>query len=260
VIVKDSGVDIATEDHRGEGPPLLLTHGAGTTRGSLARLVPQLTPAFHVVTFDLRNHGDSGVGRWEWDGVVADVEAVRVAYGFERPVVAGHSLGGMVAAKYAVAHPDTTRCAINIDGHGQGFPEQYDGMTPDEVASAWTRLEEMQEKLMPAASEEEARRRDEMMDVLRELDMFGLWRAVTVPLQIFNAYGPDPMATSVEGMEWYGDVMSAYRRGLGRALAALAASVPTITITPIDAAHFLIVTHPEEVAARMIEFVSTSGN
>jgi pimeloyl-ACP methyl ester carboxylesterase len=236
---------------------MLLTHGAGTTRGSLARLVPELTNAFHVVTFDLRNHGESGVGAWEWDGVVADVEAVRAAYRFARPVVAGHSLGGMVAAKYAAAHPATTRAAINIDGHGQGTPEQYDGMTPDEVAAAWKRLEEMQESLMPAASEEDAARRDEMMDVLRELDMFALWRSVLVPLQIFNAYGPDPMATSVEGMEWYGDVMAAYRRGLGRDLTALAASSPHITVTPIDAAHFLIVTHPEETAARMIEFATT---
>ena len=260
MIVNSSGIDIATEDHDGAGPPMLLTHGAGVNKETLNALVPHLKDAFHVVTFDLRNHGASGVGPFEWDGIVADVEAVRAAYGFERPVVAGHSLGGMVAAKYAVAHPDTTRAAVNIDGHGQGTPEQYEGMTSDEVASAWARLEELQDTLMPAASEEEGKRRDEMMDVLRDLDMFGLWRAVPVPLQIFNAYGPDPMAMSVDGMEWYGDVMAAYRKGLGRDLDALAASRPSITVTHIDSAHFLIVTHPAEVAAAMIAFAATNEN
>ena len=256
MIVQGAGVDVATTDHGGDGPALLLTHGAGTNQGSLNLLVEQLTPAFRVITFDLRNHGDSTSGPFAWDAIVADIDAVRAAYDLERAVVAGHSLGGMVAAMYAAAHPERVTHAVNIDGHGQGRPEQYDGMTADEVAAAWERLEEMQEKLMPAASDEEAARRDEMMDVLRELDMFELWRSVRVPLQIFNAYGPDPMATSVEGMEWYGDVMAAYRKGLARDLDALAAEKPTVTVTPIDAAHFLIISHPSEVAAAMIEFAN----
>jgi pimeloyl-ACP methyl ester carboxylesterase len=234
---------------------MLLTHGAGTTRGSLSQLVPELTSSFRVVTFDLRSHGESGRAPFAWADVVADVEAVRAAYDIDVAVVAGHSLGGMVAAMYAAEHPDRVSRAINIDGHGQGRPEQYDGMTPDEVAAAWARLDELQDSFMPAMTPEERAGYDHMIEVLKQTDLFELYRRVPVPLQIFNAYGPDPLA-ALEGMEFYGDVMAAYRRGLGRDLEALAGAHPSIQIAPIDAPHFLVVTHPAEVAAAMIQFGS----
>lgn len=253
MIVQGAGVDIATEDHGGDGRPLLLTHGAGTNKESLNRLLPHLTPSFRVVTFDLRGHGESSRGRFDWDAIMADVDAVRAAHEIDRAVVAGHSLGGMVAAMYAVAHPDRVSHAINIDGHGQGRVEQYDGMTPEEVTGAWTRLDELQDSFLPAMEPEQRQAYDRMIAVLKELDLFALYPRVPVPLLIFNAHGPDPLA-NLEGMAWYGDVMAAYRCGLGRDLDALAAANPSIQIAPIEAPHFLVVTHPEEVAQRMIRF------
>jgi pimeloyl-ACP methyl ester carboxylesterase len=253
VRVSNEGVEIATTDHGGEGPALLLTHGAGTTQGSLARLVPELTGSFRVITFDMRSHGESSRAEFSWDAVAEDVEAVRAAYDIERAVVAGHSLGGMVAAMYAVAHPDRVSHAVNIDGHGQGRPEQYDGMTADEVAAAWARLDEVQGDFMPEMEPEVRAGYDRMIDVLKAIDLFDLYRRVPVPLLVFNAYGHDQLA-DLEGMAWYGDVMAAYRRGLGRDLDALATEHPSIEIAHLEAAHFLVVTHPKEVAERIIQF------
>ena len=250
----DGDLQIATEDHGGEGPPMLLTHGAGTNRRSLDALVPLLTPRFRVITFELRNHGESGRGPWAWPAVVGDVDAVRAAYDLDKVVVAGHSLGGMVAAVYATEQAQCVTHAINIDGHGQGRASQYDGMTPEEVEAAWARLEDAQKKLMPTSPEDLAAF-EEMFGVLKQLDMFDLWTNTPTPLLIFNATGDDPMA-QLPDMEWMGDVMAAYRRGLTRDLAALATSKPSIEIAPIDASHWLIVTHQQEVADRMIAFAA----
>ena len=255
MIVHGRDVDIATNDWGGDGIPMLLTHGAGGDMQSLDKLVSHLTTQFRVVTFDYRNHGGSGHGSWEWDAILADVDAVRVAYGLDTPVVAGHSLGGMIAALYARDYPDHVRAAINLDGQGLGRPDQYIGMTPAEVADAQARLREVEKKFMPVLAPDYEQRLEEMLDHINALDLYEVYRAVRVPLLLFNADGADPM-TNIEGLEWIGPVMSAYREGIARDYATLEAECPHITVAPIDAPHMLIFTHPEETAEKMATFVT----
>jgi pimeloyl-ACP methyl ester carboxylesterase len=54
---------------------------------------------------------------WSWDLALSDIAAVVDALGLIRPAVVGHSLGGMIAALWAAAHPDCP-LAANLDGHG----------------------------------------------------------------------------------------------------------------------------------------------
>lgn len=58
------------------------------------------------------------------------------AYAVDAPVVGGHSLGGMVALAYGIAHP-TCPGVINTDGHGRGRPEQYVGYDETQVRQGW---------------------------------------------------------------------------------------------------------------------------
>jgi pimeloyl-ACP methyl ester carboxylesterase len=188
--------------------------------------------------------------------VIADYAAVRDAYGLDRPVVAGHSLGGMVAEMFAAAHPDT-RAVVNIDGHGRGKPEQYVGLAPDEVADRQQRLVAWQEQMTPPEppprpSIEEVVALTPLLDAL---DMFAIHEAVSCPLLIFNAHGPEPIGTLPE-MEWVAELMAAYRFGLGADLDALAARRPNVEVAHVEATHYLIFGEAQFVADTIKEFVT----
>jgi pimeloyl-ACP methyl ester carboxylesterase len=250
VIVEGDGVAIDTKDWGGGDIPLLLTHGAFFFKETLDGLVPLLLPTFRVITFDMRNHGASGEGPWEWPAVTADVEAVRRAYGLEHPVVAGHSLGGMVAAMYATDYP-VCRAAVNIDGQGKGKPEHYAGMTEAEVRTGWAALDEEQKSTLAGVDKP---RLTEMLAVLDDLDLFPVWRATPCPLLIFNCVADDPMYAG-RG-EQFGALMRAYRSGLGAALADLARERPSIRIETSDKTHVSVITEPHAAADAITKFVT----
>ena len=103
------GVSLAYEVI-GCGPPLYVCHGGPSTdyqylRDDLFALAARVRLVFH----DYRGSGDSDVAAREsytFDQLADDVDGLRRALGDERIVVLGHSMGGDVAARVAVRHPD----------------------------------------------------------------------------------------------------------------------------------------------------------
>ncbi|MBO0803379.1 MAG: alpha/beta hydrolase [Nocardiopsaceae bacterium] len=134
------GAGVAARDFGGAGDPLLLLHGAGANLVSMQRLAGDLSPRFRVITVDLRGHGRSGDGPWEWEPVLGDLEAVRDGLGLAEPVVVGWSLGGMIAALWADRHP-ACPAAVSIDGTPPpSHPGQCAGMDPASARADLDRL------------------------------------------------------------------------------------------------------------------------
>jgi pimeloyl-ACP methyl ester carboxylesterase len=102
------------------GPPLLLLHALG---GNGAHWQPQLAAlagSARVAAPDLRGHGRSAVPG-EAPSIAdyaADAVAVADALGFGRFVVAGHSMGALVAIEVAAAHPDRVLALALVDPGG----------------------------------------------------------------------------------------------------------------------------------------------
>jgi pimeloyl-ACP methyl ester carboxylesterase len=90
-------------EQRGDGPPLLLVHGAGEDAAMLAGQADALaTAGYRVITYDRRGTGRSG--RDAWPGPGADQHADDAAALLA--AVAGVSSGGVVAMALAARHPD----------------------------------------------------------------------------------------------------------------------------------------------------------
>src|SRR5580692_2937988 len=104
----------------GEGPPLLLLHGAFFSHISWRLVAPELARQYTLVIPDLRGYGDSskppdGVNHANYSkrNMALDNVEVMKGFGFDRFPVVGHDRGGRVAHRMALDHPDkVTRLAV----------------------------------------------------------------------------------------------------------------------------------------------------
>ena len=110
-VTSSDGVRIACEVS-GEGPPVVLVHGAGSARWSFDAVRPLLEPSFTVIAIDRRGRGDStDAGEYELRREYEDVATV-VRDAGEGAVLMGHSYGGLVAAGAARLLEDLPRLAL----------------------------------------------------------------------------------------------------------------------------------------------------
>lgn len=103
--------------------PIVLLHGGPGVPDYLAPVADILVSKHRVIRYDQRGTGNSTAvtGRFDLKDQVQDLEAIRVALGFERMGLFGHSWGGTLAQLYARAHPDrVTRLFLCNSGIGLG--------------------------------------------------------------------------------------------------------------------------------------------
>jgi len=108
-------------ESRGQGPVLLLLHGWAMHGGIFAPLVEALVGRFTVLTVDLPGHGHSrGSPLPLVAETLADVLAAQLAArepgwpAATRALVAGWSLGGLVALALAARHPQRVRGLVML--------------------------------------------------------------------------------------------------------------------------------------------------
>lgn len=117
----DSGVMVGGVDVRysvsGEGGrDLVLVHGHGAHHLWWQGIAPLLEPRWRVIQVELSGHGDSGHRpAYSADIWSADVLAVLDAVGAERPVLVGHSMGGIVLLALAAAYPGRATGVVLLD-------------------------------------------------------------------------------------------------------------------------------------------------
>jgi len=91
----------------GNGPAVLLVHGLGGFAESWRHNVPSLARRATVYAIDLPGFGLSSKPRraYPLSFFVRATRAFTEVLGIERMAIVGHSLGGAVAAAYAIAYP-----------------------------------------------------------------------------------------------------------------------------------------------------------
>ena len=93
----------------GSGPPTVVLHGGpGAHHDYLLPGFDALARARELIYYDQRGGGRSPVSRETpvgWQEQVADLEALRQAWGLEQLTLAGYSWGGLLALLYATEYP-----------------------------------------------------------------------------------------------------------------------------------------------------------
>lgn len=115
----------------GAGPPLVLIHGIGSTGASWDATIPALSQVVAPITLDLRGHGDSGKPEhgYLYDDYIGDLDGVLHALDNDRPLLMGHSLGGLIALWWAARHPDRSAGIVVVDSplrSGLDFAPAFD--------------------------------------------------------------------------------------------------------------------------------------
>ncbi len=101
---------------RGE-PPIILVHGWTCDHTYFAPQAEHFRGDHRVISVDLRGHGESDKPQLDYtmaqfaDDIAWLCEQLRV----RKPVVIGHSMGGVIAFELAARHPDLPAAVVGVD-------------------------------------------------------------------------------------------------------------------------------------------------
>jgi pimeloyl-ACP methyl ester carboxylesterase len=109
------GARIHYEIH-GSGEPVLLVMGLGSNAYGWQRTIPWLSERYEAIAFDNRGTGRSDVpaGAYSIEQMAEDAAAVLAAVGRDAAHVVGASLGGMIAQRFALAHPERLKSLVLV--------------------------------------------------------------------------------------------------------------------------------------------------
>lgn len=92
------------------GVPLVLLHGIAASWEVFEPLLPHLPPSIHVFVPTLRGHGEASrpAEGYRLDDYVEDLVNFMEALEIDSAIIAGHSLGGSIALRFAAVYPEKT--------------------------------------------------------------------------------------------------------------------------------------------------------
>ncbi len=112
----------------GDGPPLVLIHGLGARGEDWAALIPGLAAAgFHVYAPDLLGYGRSSQPNVDYTISLEEKTVVDFmkAVHLDKADVGGWSMGGWIALKLTIDHPDLVKRLAIYDSAGIYFPPTF---------------------------------------------------------------------------------------------------------------------------------------
>src|SRR5215211_7384182 len=136
-----NGLEMYYEIH-GEGEPLILLHGGVGAIEMFGEVLPLLAEGRRVIAVDLQAHGRTAdIDRpMTFEAMADDVAALIEHLELGKADIMGYSLGGGVALRTAIQHPEVVRKLVLVS-----TPFKRDGWYPEVLAGM--------EQMGPAAAE-----------------------------------------------------------------------------------------------------------
>ena len=148
--IEREGVQIHYEA-AGSGPPVLITHGFGSSTKAWEGQAETLSDAYRIITWDMRGHAgtDSPVDPAQYSeaATVDDMAAILNHLGIEKAVIGGLSLGGYMSLAFNLKYPERVRALMLFDtGPGYNNPKGREAWNE----TAFRRAERFEQKGLDA--------------------------------------------------------------------------------------------------------------
>ncbi|MGA2613211.1 MAG: alpha/beta fold hydrolase [Spirochaetia bacterium] len=120
-------MDLAFRDLGGRGPSIAFLHGLFGSSQNWVGMGRRLSGLGRCLLVDLRNHGDSPhTAEHSLAACVQDIADWARTHAPGPLTLVGHSMGGLVAMGFAVAHPDRTRAIASLDIAPRPYPPEHE--------------------------------------------------------------------------------------------------------------------------------------
>lgn len=114
----------------GKGPGVVLIHGFGGNRDAWSEIAKRLKKDHTVLSVDLPGHGDSAApplkeGAADLDAIGGEIAKLIRKQKIEPALLIGHSIGGAIAVRVALADPKSIRGIILVDSSLAPIPKTF---------------------------------------------------------------------------------------------------------------------------------------
>lgn len=100
-----------------QAPVLVLIPGLSSTKEAYDLMIPHLTEHYHILTLDLRGHGQSDrQGPYSFAQLNEDIKAVLDHEGIDRATLVGGSFSSVPVQQFAVRYPERVDQLVLVDG------------------------------------------------------------------------------------------------------------------------------------------------
>ena len=124
--ISGAGPELFVKTIGAGGHSIVLLHGIGSSCMSWLPVMTDLAADYRLILPDLRGHGQSDhpESGYLLDDYADDLERIVAHFELERPILLGHSLGGLTAVTWAKQHPDQALAIVLEDMPLSGGPER----------------------------------------------------------------------------------------------------------------------------------------
>lgn len=247
-----NGINVHYHRTGGDKPVIILLHGLMLNGASGTPLARALEAEYDVIMPDARGHGHSTACEkgYTYDNLAADVIGLMNGLKLEKPVLIGHSMGGLTAAMIASQHSERLKGVILADPAFMLPDRQKEVSDSDVIKQHRSILSRSKEEFLDRMR----RRSDRSLEVI-ELFVEARFQTKLEALQILNPPMPDyrPLveAIKIPSLLVIGDRDSVVSLEVALELANLNAYLEVVQIA--NAGHALMFDQPE----RFIEIVKT---
>jgi len=247
-------------------PPLLFIHGWIGDHRALSPQIAYFARTRRVVAINLRGHGDSDAPEQAYTigGFADDIAWQCRQLGLDRPLIVGHSLGGMIALELAGRYPDLPSGAVMIDTIIFPPPEFLEPARelidriagPDYLGAARNSAQEL---FMDHVDPADPGCKDRLIETICAAHLKAPQHvAVAAIMNLMNGYDPAPAARACTAPLAYLSAAVPLIE-MARDLDRLQALCPQLVVAKtLGAGHFSPLEVPDQVNAMIARFLAVS--